>query len=101
VNQVAGTALLHLLAVDRTAQLQVVAIVELVRGDQPRTRGTEAGQRLGKAELGRGAGHLTDPLGQILPDGEPGDVIPAVMANRAAADTSAFRAQSVKASQSS
>ena len=37
-EQQAGPGLLHLLAVDRAAQLQVVRVVELVDGDQPRAR---------------------------------------------------------------
>ena len=52
-DQVAGAALLHLFAVDRAAELEVVGVGELVQGDQPRADRAEPGERLAEAELRR------------------------------------------------
>src|SRR5437763_6858412 len=43
-DEVAGAALLHLLAVDRAGELQVVPIVKVVRADEPRPHRPEPGQ---------------------------------------------------------
>ncbi|GAB3845831.1 hypothetical protein GCM10027610_062870 [Dactylosporangium cerinum] len=67
---------MHLLAVDRAAEFEIVPVAELVRGDQPRAGRPEAGQRLAETELRRRAGRLLHPLGQVLADGQPGHVFP-------------------------
>lgn len=77
-DQVAGAALLDLFTIDGATEFEIVGIVELVRGDQPGTDRGEAGKGLAQAELRCGAGQLGDPFGDVLADGETGDVVPGV-----------------------
>ena len=70
--------LLHRLAVHRAADLEVVGVVQLVGGHDPRAGRAEAGVGLAQAELGHRADHLQDALGQVLPDRQARDVGPAV-----------------------
>lgn len=58
-----GAVVLHLLTIDGTGQLQVVRVVELVRGHKPGTRRSETQVRLAVAELGSRTVHLDDPQG--------------------------------------
>jgi hypothetical protein len=67
-----------LLAVDRAAEFEVVRVVEVVDSDEPRTHRPEPGIGLTEAELRRCRGHLQDTFGQVLTDGQPGDVPPGV-----------------------
>src|SRR5438093_10101093 len=57
-DEIGGAPFLDRFPVDAAAERQVVAILELVRGDQPRPRRTEAGKGLAEAELRGGTGHL-------------------------------------------
>ena len=66
---------------------EVVRVGELVGRDQPRTHRAEAGERLAERELAA-AGPLHDALGEVLADGEAGDVVP----GRSAAATFSARA---------
>src|SRR6476659_9337891 len=56
----------------------IAAVGELVRRDEPRTGGAEAGERLAEAELRRRSRHLDVARGDVLADGHTGDVRPAV-----------------------
>ena len=75
----AGAGLLHLLPVDRAAELQVVGVLELVGGDQPRPRRPEPGKRLAQRELRHRPGQLDRPLGQILAHHQARDVGPGLV----------------------
>ena len=75
-----GAALLDALAVDEAAQLQVVGVeagrAELVDADERRTHRREPGVGLAHPELRRRGGELGDAVGDVLADGQPGDVVP-------------------------
>ena len=79
-DEVRGSALLDFLAVHGAPELEVVGVVELVWGDNPRPGRAEAGERLAEAELRRRRPGLHDPLGEVLADGDAGDMRPAVAA---------------------
>src|SRR5206468_7223114 len=70
-----GAALLHDLAVDRAANLEVVGARELVRRHQARSDGPEARERLAERELAA-RGPLHDALGEVLTDRQAGHVAP-------------------------
>ena len=75
-DEILGAALLHLLAVDQAAELQVVPAGQLIRGDQPGPDRCETWVGLAQAELRRGGRQLQDPLRDILAGGHAGDMIP-------------------------
>ena len=70
--------MLDLFTVDRATQFEIVGVVELVGSHQPGADHREAGIGLGEAELRGRALHLADPLGDVLADGQAGDVAPGV-----------------------
>ncbi len=74
-HHVGGAARLHHLTVDAAAEFQVVRVGDLVRRDQARAHGAEARERLAEREL-PAAAPLHDALGQVLADGESGNVTP-------------------------
>jgi hypothetical protein len=75
---VPGAAALHLLTIDGAGQLQIVGVVELVRGDQPGAHRSEARTGLAEAELGSRPGHLDDALRDVLADRQARDVTPGI-----------------------
>ena len=71
--------LLHLLPIEQATELDVVGVGKLVGRHQPRPDRGEAGEGLGQVVLLRRRGlELQVALGEVLADGEPGDVVPAV-----------------------
>jgi hypothetical protein len=75
-DEILGAALLHLLAVDQAAELQVIPAGQLIRGDQPGPDRRETWVGLAQAELGRRGCQLQDPLRDILTGGHAGHMIP-------------------------
>jgi len=73
-DQVAGPGVLHLLAVDRAAEFEVVGVGELIQRDQAGPDRPETGQRLAQAELRRGGRRLQDAFGDVLPGRVAGQV---------------------------
>ena len=68
---------MHLLAVDRAPEGKVVAVVQLVKCDEPRPDGAVAAAGLAEGELGAG-GELEVPVADVLADGDAGDVRPGI-----------------------
>src|SRR5579884_1636506 len=73
-DQVGGVAVLDALAVDLGPQLQFTGIADLVGGHHPGAEGTERVAALALRPLAA-ALHLVGPLGDIVHDAEPGDVV--------------------------
>ena len=76
-DEVGGAGVLHLLAVDRAAEGEVVGVVQLVGCDEPGPDGAVAAAGLAEGELGAG-GELEVPVADVLADGDAGDVRPGV-----------------------
>lgn len=77
-DEIGGAGVLHRLAVDRAAEGEVLRVLHLVEGDEPRSHRPVATSGLAEREL-RAGGELQRSVADVLAHREAGDVRPGVL----------------------